>query len=49
MHTLSVQVQVRGKKLHQYAGSFSKFMEVRAMREAQQRATGLAQQQEIER
>eukprot|EP00798_Chlamydomonas_sp_ICE-L_P029123 gene29123-32341_t len=40
-------VIVRGKKLHHYAGSYSKFIDMRAEREAQLLATANKQQAEI--
>ncbi|KAK9823064.1 hypothetical protein WJX81_005746 [Elliptochloris bilobata] len=42
-------VEVRGRKLHHYVGGYAKFLEQRAIREAQERATAEAQQAEIAR
>ncbi|KAL6751554.1 P-loop containing nucleoside triphosphate hydrolase protein [Haematococcus lacustris] len=41
--------QVRGKKLHAYTGTYSHFMEQRALRDAQALATAAAQQAEIDK
>jgi ATP-binding cassette subfamily F protein 3 len=40
---------VRGKKLHHYVGSYSRFIELRAEREVTAAATAAATQAEIER
>ncbi|KAL6754722.1 P-loop containing nucleoside triphosphate hydrolase protein [Haematococcus lacustris] len=42
-------VEVRGKKLHAYTGTYSHFMEQRALRDAQALATAAAQQAEIDK